>query len=70
MPTKPIDPGLPLPVPLEYAGKWVAWNSDHTQIVAAGESIQEVWNIVSERRIVDPVYEKVPRADVRLVGMR
>ncbi|MFO1092337.1 MAG: hypothetical protein U0992_03355 [Planctomycetaceae bacterium] len=70
MPKKPINPGTLLPFPLEYAGKWVAWNSDHTQIVAAGESIQEVWNIVSERRIADPVYERIPRADVRLVGMR
>ena len=28
-------PDRPKPAPLEFAGQWVAWNEDHTEIVAA-----------------------------------
>ena len=70
MPTKPVDPQITQPVPVEYAGKWVAWLADHSQIVAHSESVRELWQIVHDRRIADPVFEKIPRADVRFVGMR
>lgn len=58
------------PIPVEYAGKWIAWSADHLQIVARGESLEELWRIVQDRRVADPIFEKVPRHDVRFVGMR
>lgn len=61
---------MPGPVPREYAGKWVAWSSDHSRIVAHSQSIAELWKIVREQHLEDPVFEKVPRADVRFVGAR
>jgi hypothetical protein len=70
MPTKPVDPRATSPVPLEYAGKWVAWASDHSQILAQSDSIQELWQIVQDRGIPDPIFEKVPRSDMRFVGTR
>lgn len=30
------DPRWPKPAPVEYAGQWVAWNEDRTEIVAHG----------------------------------
>ena len=70
MPTKPVDQSATRPVPLEYAGKWVAWDSDHSQILAHSDSIQELWQNARERNIPDPIFEKVPRSDVRFIGTR
>ena len=70
MPTKPVDLRGTNPVPIEYAGKWVAWAPDHSQILAHSESIQELWQIARDRRISDPIFEKVPRSDVSFVGTR
>ena len=69
MPTKPIDSQSATSVPVEYAGKWVAWNSDHARIVAHSDSMQTLWHLVRSERIPDPIFEKIPRADVRFVGM-
>jgi hypothetical protein len=29
------------PVPLEYCGKWIAWNHERTKIVASGYTYME-----------------------------
>ena len=70
MPTKSIAPPTTQPVPIEFSGKWVAWLSDHSRIVAHSDTLPDLWRIVHDRGIVDPVFEKVPHADVRFVGMR
>lgn len=70
MPTRPIDAASADAVSAEYSGKWVAWTADHLRIVAEGETIAELWQTVQDQGIVDPVFEKVPRFDVRFVGMR
>lgn len=57
-------------VPIEYAGKWVAWNADHSQIVAYSDSMQSLWQLVRVQNIANPVFEKVLRADVKFVGRR
>ena len=31
----------PQPVPLEYAGQWLAWNEDCTEILAHGSDMSE-----------------------------
>ena len=70
MPTRPRDTQSVGAVAAEYSGKWVAWNSDHSRIVACGDSITTLWQVVRDQCINDPVFEKVPRSDVRFVGMR
>lgn len=70
MPTRPVDSQATTPAPSEYAGKWVAWTSDHKRIVAHSNSMQELWRIVRINSIPDPIFEKVPHPDLRFVGMR
>lgn len=70
MPTRIVELGHPSAVPAELGGKWVAWNSEHTHIVAHAETLQLLWDAVHEMQINDPVFEKVPLADVRFVGAR
>lgn len=70
MPTRSVSTQSSKTVPIEFSGKWVAWNSDHSRIVAHAKSLQEIWELVRESKVEDPVFEKVPRADVRFVGMR
>jgi len=68
MTTKPVATHPTDAVAAEYSGKWVAWNSDHTRIVASGNNLAELWQLVRDQRMRDPVFEKVPRCDVRFVG--
>jgi len=70
MPTKSVAVKSADAVPVEYSGKWVAWNSSHSRIVAQSTSVSELWHIVKEQGIEDPVFEKVSRCDVRLMGRR
>ncbi len=70
MPTKRMERKTASTVPVEFAGKWVAWSSDHSQILASDQSLQALWKMAKEQDLRDPVFEKVPRADVSFVGMR
>jgi hypothetical protein len=70
MPTKSFDPRSTTVVPVEYAGKWVAWSADHSQIVAHSDNLRSLWQLVRDQKIENPIFEKVPRADVRFVGVR
>ena len=70
MPTRIADPTRPSAVAVEFGGKWVAWNAEHTRIVAQAETLQQIWLAVREMQVHDPVFEKVPRAEVRFVGAR
>jgi hypothetical protein len=51
-------------VPVDLAGKWAARNAEHTRVVAQAETLPQLWEAVLRAKIVDPVFEKVPRADV------
>jgi carotenoid cleavage dioxygenase-like enzyme len=70
MPTRKVDNVRPSAVPAELGGKWVAWNAEHTCIVAHAETLQQLWQVTQETRLDDPIFEKVPLADVRFVGAR
>lgn len=35
-------PNHPGPIPLEYAGQWIDWNRDQTQILAHGHDFSKV----------------------------
>ena len=57
-------------VPKEYAGKWIAWDHDLTRIVACGNSLAEVLESAKSVGELDPVLDKVPPANVRLIGAK
>ncbi len=57
-------------VPIEYAGKWIAWDHAMTRIVASGASLVEVLEAAKKADEADPVIDKVPPANVRLIGAR
>lgn len=65
--SKPAE--LPM-VPLEYAGKWIAWNREQTRVVAAGRTIKEALDAAKAAGEKDPVLAKVPKAHVRFVGLQ
>jgi hypothetical protein len=57
-------------VPIDYSGQWIAWNSQGTHIVASGRTIQEAAQAAAAAGELQPVFAKVPKADVRFVGLR
>jgi hypothetical protein len=57
-------------VPMEYAGKWIAWDRTMTRIVASGTSALEVLEAAKKAGEFDPVLDKAPRANVHLIGAR
>jgi len=48
------------PIPVEYAGRWVAWNDDQSEIVAHGSELKMVRQAAAERGCARPVLQKVP----------
>jgi hypothetical protein len=57
-------------VPIEYAGKWIAWDHSMTRIVASANSLTEVLEAAKKAGEPDPVLDKVPPANIRLIGAR
>ncbi len=49
------------PVPLGYAGQWLAWNKDHTKIVAHANTLREASELAAQRGCANPVFQKIPR---------
>ncbi|MCI0333299.1 MAG: DUF5678 domain-containing protein [Planctomycetes bacterium] len=57
-------------VPIEYAGKWIAWDHSMTRIVASGTNPAEVLKAAKDAGEPDPVLGKSPPANVRMIGAR
>lgn len=55
---------------LEYAGRWVAWSEDRTEVVAVGDDPETVHEVVRKAGNVNVVYEWVPPVPVRLLDPR
>jgi hypothetical protein len=67
-----IEAATPLPrqaVPAELGGKWIAWASNGTRIVASGDTLDECEAAAERAGETDPSFEKAPPADVRIVGV-
>jgi len=63
----PTDQSPPI-VPIEYAGKWIAWDFDETKIIASGRSYRETLDAALATGEPRPVLEKTPDARVRFIG--
>lgn len=46
--------------PVKYQGQWVAWNYEHTKVVASGESPLEVKEKAIKKGEPRPWLDKVP----------
>lgn len=57
-------------VPAELGGKWIAWSSNGTRIVAHGDTLDACEKAAAKAGEKDPSFEKAPRADVRIIGVR
>ncbi|MBX3438805.1 MAG: hypothetical protein KF861_15025 [Planctomycetaceae bacterium] len=55
-------PDRPEPIGMEYQGKWIAWNQTGRRIVAAADHLDDLRQIVSESKTVDPIFQKVPQS--------
>lgn len=57
-------------VPIEYAGKWIAWDHTMTKIVASGRTPAEVLEAAKKAGESHPILGKSPPAHVRMIGVR
>lgn len=55
-------------VPIEYAGQWIAWDHDHSRIIASGRTFAEARRAAIQKGEPDPLMDKVPSATVRFIG--
>jgi len=58
----------PPPPPIEYAGKWIAYNADKTEIIASGATLEAVRQAAQKTGEPEPIYCKVPRG-FRVAGI-
>ena len=49
------------PVPREYAGQWVAWNENCTEILSHGQDLREVRDRGVAGGCARPVLQRIPR---------
>ncbi len=54
-------PDRPPPVPLEYAGQWLAWDRDCTRVLAHAGTLDEVHKLIDKLEYSDPVFHRIPR---------
>jgi hypothetical protein len=59
--------GAPV-VPKEYAGMYIVWNNEETEIIASGRTFAEARQAAIDAGQTDPLVQKVPRADRLFVG--
>jgi len=53
-------PHGPQPIPAKYAGKWIAWDASHTQIVAHGTEMSRVRRDAAAAGHADPILQRSP----------
>lgn len=47
-------------IPAKFRGKWIAWDANHTTVVASGESLSEVRKKAIKKGEPKPWMYKVP----------
>lgn len=55
-------------VPAELGGKWIAWSSNGSRIIAHGDTLDECEKAAAKAGEQDPSFEKTPRPEVRIIG--
>ncbi len=69
-----VDPSviedLPKAAPVEFAGQWVAWNREQTEIIGHGSTWMDARQMAIEGGSPDPILQKVPRPESVFIGAR
>lgn len=55
-----VRPRHPQSVPLELAGRWLAWSADGYRIIASGKTLKEVEDAAAAVGEDDPIFEVAP----------
>jgi hypothetical protein len=58
----------PGPAPVEFAGQWVAWNKDQTEIVAHGADVATVHAAAKAAGHPEAILQRVRRPDRIFIG--
>ena len=58
----------PRPAPIEFAGQWIAWNKQRTEIVAHGETMASVHAAAIAAGHPDAILQRVRRPAVSFIG--
>jgi hypothetical protein len=62
------DPRIPKPAPVEYAGQWVAWNKQRTEIIAHGTEMAAVRAVAIAAGHTDSILQRVRQPNVSFIG--
>jgi hypothetical protein len=54
-------PSRPRPIPVQYAGQWIAWDANRQQVVAHGWEFSKVRTAAIAAGHTEPILQKVPR---------
>jgi hypothetical protein len=49
---------VPQSMPLELAGRWVAWSSDGLRIIGSGTTLEEAVAVAAAAGEEDPIFER------------
>ena len=63
-------PRRPKPAPVEFAGQWVAWNRQQTEIIAHGKDVAAVRATAVAAGHSDAILEKIRRPDTVFIGAK
>lgn len=61
-------PQRPIPAPVEFAGQWVAWNRQLTEIVAHGRGFAEVRAAAPTNGHPNAIFERVHDPRITFIG--
>lgn len=68
-PVSCADTCHPRPAPVEFAGQWVAWNKERTQIVAHGTEMAAVHTAAVAAGHLNPILQRVRHPNIHFIGM-
>ena len=54
--------------PIEYAGQWIAWNQDHTEVISNGDTMMEARENARDKGAEHFWLYKVPDKDTFFGG--
>ena len=58
----------PKPAPIEYAGQWVAWNKEQTEVIAHGRDLASVREAAIAAGHRNAIFERVRQPGVAFIG--
>ena len=68
IPKNACDAAYPPPAPVEFAGQWIAWNRERTQIVAHGRDMASVHATAVAKGHPDAILQRVRRPELGFIG--